>query len=217
MSVGMIALMALALLILFGVAQRVLDRMRLTDRQALVVVAAIFVGGFIPDIPLGMVTINIGGCIIPLAVCVYLFIKADTGKERIRALVGAVITGIAVYLLGRFLPSEPEQIIIDPNYVYGLVAGCVAYLAGRSRRSAFISGVLGVILADIAVAVVNWSMGINQPLHLGTAGALDAVVISGLLAVLLAEFIGEALERLTTGRAKSEHEDGAIEGGRRNK
>jgi len=215
MSVGMIALTVLALLILFGVAQRVLDRMRLTDRQALILVAAMFIGGLIPDIPLGRVSVNIGGALIPAAVCVYVLAKAGTGKERARALIGSVITGVAVYLLGRFLPSEPETIGFDPNYIYGPVAGLVAYIAGRSRRAAFVSGVLGVLLADIAVAALNWGAGIDQPLHLGGAGMLDAVVISGLLAVLLAEFVGEALERVSTGPAKSEFEDGAIAGGRR--
>ena len=43
MSLGMILLVVLALLILFGVLQRVLDRMALTDRQALLLVALIFV------------------------------------------------------------------------------------------------------------------------------------------------------------------------------
>jgi serine protease len=33
---------------------------------------------------------------------------------------------------------------------------------------------VGVILADIAVAVINWSSGIDQPLRLGGAGMLDA-------------------------------------------
>jgi uncharacterized membrane protein len=215
MSVGMIALTVLALLILFGVAQRVLDRMHLTDRQALLLVAAIFIGGFIPDIPLGMVSINVGGALIPLAVCVYILIKAGTGKERARALIGSAVTGVAVYLLGRFLPSEPETIGFDPNYIYGIAAGLVAYVAGRSRRAAFVSGGVGVILADVAVALINWSAGIAQPLRLGGAGMLDAVVISGLLAVLLAEFVGEALERLSTGRADAEFEDGAVAGGRR--
>ena len=54
MSLGMILLVVLALLILFGVLQRVLDRMALTDRQALLLVALIFVGGWLPDIRLGM-------------------------------------------------------------------------------------------------------------------------------------------------------------------
>ena len=86
MSLGMILLVVLALLILFGVLQRVLDRMALTDRQALLLVALIFVGGWLPDIRLGMVSINIGGALVPLGVCVYLFFHAGTAKERMRAL-----------------------------------------------------------------------------------------------------------------------------------
>ena len=50
-------------------------------------------------------------------------------------------------------------------------------------------------LADVAVAVVNWSQGLSQTLVLGGAGMMDAVVISGLLAVLLAELVGELIER----------------------
>ena len=217
MSIGMVLLTVLALLILFGVGQRVLDRMYLTDRQALLMVAAIFVGGWLPDLQFGRVTLNIGGALIPLGICIYLLVRAGTNKERIRALVAAVLTGAAVYLLGRIMPADPIQTYIDPNYVYGLAAGVVAYLHGRSRRAAFFAGVVGVLLADIAVGAVNWANGIDQTLHLGSAGALDAVVISGLLAVLLAEFVGEALERLTSGAAKEPMEDGAIATGRRKK
>lgn len=215
MSIGMILLTVLALLILFGVGERVLDRMHLTDRQALFMVAAIFVGGWLPDIEIGRISVNIGGALVPLWLCVYLLVRAGTGKERVRALVAAVLTGAAVYLIGRLMPADPIQTIVDPNYVYGLAAGVIAYLLGRSRRAAFFAGVVGVLLADIAVAALNWSRGIDQTLHLGSAGALDAVVISGLLAVLLAEFIGEAIERMTTGRASDPMEDGAIETGRR--
>ncbi len=50
MPLGLIILSALAALILFGAAQRVLDRMHLTDTQALVVLGLIFIGSFI-DIP----------------------------------------------------------------------------------------------------------------------------------------------------------------------
>ena len=56
MSIGMIFLLVLTLLILFGVLQRVLDRMALTDRQALILVAAIFIGGWLPDLRIGMVS-----------------------------------------------------------------------------------------------------------------------------------------------------------------
>ena len=61
-------------------------------------------------------------------------------------------------------------------------------------------GVLGVLLADIATAVVNWSRGIDQQLVLGGAGIADAVVIAGVLAVLLAELVGEIVARITRRR-----------------
>jgi len=205
-SISLILLAAVSALVLFGVAQRVLDRMQLTDRAALVIAAAIFFGGLIPDIRLGPVVFNIGGFAVPLGVCIYLLIKTDTTKEVRRALIGSVITGLAVYLLGRWLPSEPEQMLIDPHYLYGIAGGVIAYILGRSRRAAFICGVLGVTLADTAVAVINWAQGINSTLSLGVAGAMDTIVISGLLAVLLAELTGEIIERLARpGRENSDN------------
>lgn len=196
MSIGLILLAAVSVLVLFGVAQRVLDKMQLTDRAALVIAAVIFFGGLVPDIRIGRVAINLGGAVAPLGVCVWLLIRTDTAKEFWRAIIGSVITGALVFLLGRILPNEPENIVIDPNYVYGLAGGVVAYALGRSRRAAFICGVLGVLLADTAVAVVNWANGLSQTLTLGGAGAMDVVVISGLLAVLLAELMGELIERM---------------------
>lgn len=202
MSVGMIVLTALAVLIFFGVLQRVLDRMYLTDRQALAVAAAMFVGTLIPNISLGPVALNIGGAVIPLAVCVYLFIRADTGLERWRTVLGSFLTGAAIFGLSLILPSEPEQLVIEPMWLYALCGGLLAWILGRSRRGAFICGVLGVMLADTATAIVNWSRGIEQQLILGGAGVADAVVVSGVLAVLLCELVGEIVERMARGRRK---------------
>lgn len=213
MSLGLILLMALSVLILFGVGQRVLDRLRLTDRQALLMIAAIFVGGLIPDIALGPVRVNIGGALIPFILCIVLLVRADTNMERVRALVAAALTGVAVYLIGRFMPGDPTRLSFDPNYLYGLVGGAIAYLLGRSRRASFVAAVLGVIGADIAVGAMNFASGINQTLRLGSAGALDVVVISGLIAVLLSELVGELLERLAHGATQ----DGYVATGRRRK
>ncbi len=197
MAAGLILLSAVSALILFGVAQRVLDRMQLSDRAALIITAAIFFGALVPDIRAGKVAVNLGGAVVPLGVCVWLLIKTDTRKEVMRALFGSVLTAAAVYALGRLLPAEPEEMAVDPNYVYGIAGGVIAYVLGRSRRAAFICGVLGVVLADIAVALINWANGVDTTLVLGGAGAMDTVVISGLSAVLLAEFAGELLERFS--------------------
>jgi len=215
LSLGMILLVALTLLILFGVLERVLDRMALTDRQAIACIAAIFIGGWLPDLSLGTVSINIGGALIPFAVCIYLLLHAGTGKEKLRCLAASALTTAAIYAISVFFPADPVAMPFDPMLLYGISAGAIAWFLGRSRRSAFVAGVLGVILNDILVGLVNWRNGIQQTIRLGGAGALDAVVLSGITAVLLCELVGEFFERIKTGIANAPHEDGASEGGQR--
>lgn len=217
MSFGMILLLVLALLVIFGVGQRVLDRMRLNDRTALLVMAAIFIGGLIPNITVGAVTFSIGGAVIPFLLCIWVLIKADSGKDVARGIIGSILTAVAIYWLGRLMPADPTQIVIDPNYVYGIAAGIIAYVLGRSRRGAFISAVLGLLICDTFIGIMNWQQGIQQQIQLGTGGMLDAVVISGLLAVLLAELVGEAIERMVRGKGRQSVEDGAVRDGRRAK
>lgn len=203
MSTGLILLIVTGILVGFGAAQRVLDRLRLTDRQALFFVLLMLVSGLLPDIPLGRsLRINIGGTLIPLGLCAYLLIKADTTKERVRACTAAALTGAAIYWLGKLLPDEPETAFMDFNYLYGLIAGAIAYLFGRSRRGAFVAGILGAVIADVISASEVWLAGIRQPLYLGGAGAMDVIVISGLTAVLLAELAGELIERIWRGRER---------------
>lgn len=206
MSIGMVLLTVAAIFVFFGVAQRVLDRMYLTDRMALILIAMMFFGTLLPNLKFGLFEISIGGGLIPLGICVYLLVRAGTNKERLRALLGAVITGAVVYSVSALiLPDEPEQLPFDPMYLNGVVAGLIAYAFGRSRRGAFICGVLGVMLADVTVAVLNRANGVAQTLVIGGAGAFDAMVIAGLLAVVLAEAIGETIERVTRGKKAPAH------------
>lgn len=216
MSIGMILLVALSLLILFGILQRVLDRMALSDRQALVCVAAIFIGGWLPELSFGLITLNLGGAVVPAIVCIYLFLHAGTNKERIRAVIASVLTAAAVFAITRVFPSDPLVMpMIDPMILYGIAGGMIAWLLGRSRRSAFIAGVMGVLLADVISGVRLWLRGVNQTVRLGGAGALDAIVLAGVTGVLMCELFGELMERIQTGKARSAYEDGAIEGGSR--
>ena len=197
MSVGMVLLTAAAILVFFGVAQRVLDKMYLSDRAALLLIALMFFG------TLGTVELSIGGALIPAGVCVYLLIRAGTWKERLRAIVGALLTGGIVFAVSAYLlPDEPETMVIDPMYLNGIIAGLIAYVLGRSRRGAFICGVMGVLFADVIVAIVNSAKGVSQTLVLGGAGVFDAAVISGLIGVILAELIGEIAERIVRGNEK---------------
>lgn len=207
MSIGMILLIIIAVLTLFGITQRVLDGLRLTDRGALLVIAAIFIGGLIPNIPItSSVSINLGGAVIPVVLCIYLFIKADTNKERWRTVIAVVITTGVIYALGRLMPNEPEYIVIDPNYICGIVGAVVAYVLGRSRRGAFIAAVMGVLLSDVVNAIVLAAEGRFSHLTLGGGGYFDVVLLSGIIAVVLAEVVGEIIERISQSRNKRRKE-----------
>lgn len=203
MSIGTILLLIVGLLVLFGAGQRVLDRLRLTDREAMLFIALIIAGGFLPDISITRdFAFNVGGALIPLALCLWLFFRANTAMERGRAILSPIVTAVAVYALGRALPADPAEMAVDPNYIYGVAAGVIAFLFGRSRRCAFISGVMGVMLSNVAAWLTVRMNGLSQRLVLGGAGAYDVIVISGLVAVLLAELIGELLERAARGRRR---------------
>lgn len=196
MPIGLITLVALSILILFGIGERALDKLYLNDKTALLVIALMFVGTFIPDIPITAgVSINVGGAIIPILLCLYVLSKTDTSRERWRALIATAVAAAAVYFASRYLPAEPESMIIEPNYLYAIIAGLVAYIAGRSRRAAFIAGVFAIIINDLFYLYELYRAGITQKVILGGAGVFDATVLAGILAVLLAEVIGETRER----------------------
>lgn len=195
---GLIALVAITILIYFGVGHRVLDRLRLSDKAALAVIAAIIVGSFI-DIPLSdRILINLGGLIV-VGLALYVLLGAGTGYEKIRALVAAAVTALALFLAGRYLGAEPENMFIDPMYIYPLVAGIVGYLAGRSRRGAFFAAVMGVLALDVSQYFYLLRTGQAGTVHVGGGGAFDSLILAGILAVLLAEIIGETLERIQGG------------------
>ncbi|MGB9885952.1 MAG: DUF1614 domain-containing protein [Moorellales bacterium] len=206
---GMIALVVIAALIYFGFAHRVLDRLYLGDSAALGVVAAMAVGSFI-DVPLVRgpidVSLNVGGALIPVALAVYVLARAGSAREWGRALLATGATAGAVFLLnsvlGRGDPWHGGADFLDPLFIYPLVAGGVAYLVGRSRRTAFIAAVLGVLVLDMADWARLAAGRLSGVVAIGGAGAFDVMVLSGLAAVLLAELVGELRERLQGGVAR---------------
>jgi len=207
---GVYTLSLLILLVFLGVTQRVLARMRLSNAQALVILGAFVAGSFLPAISLGRIlSVDVGGAIVPAGVAIYLVATADTSRERIRGTLAALITGAVLVMMHRFLPAEPGlrqslPVDIDPVWAPGLVAAAVGYLSGRSRRSAFIAGISGVIIADIASGVQNALAGRQgSQVVIGGAGVLDTVVIAAVVAVALCEVFGETLEFLRSRRART--------------
>lgn len=187
---------ALILLIMFGAGQRILDKLRLSDKWAIVILVAIAIGIIIPPIKIGSVfSFSIGGFLIPFGLCVYLLVRAGLSMDLVRAFTGTILTASAILLLEIFLPSNtPEDVVVDNTFLYGIVAGVIAYVLGRSRRNAFVCSVFGITLASVCVFIYNMVLGVPTTLALGVGGAFDSIILSVLIAVGLAELIGKTAE-----------------------
>jgi len=198
LPVGTIVLILVAVLVFFGVLHRVLDRMRLSDRAALVIIIAMAAGTFLNfgisgSIP---IRVNVGGALVPLAVIIWLVATAHEASEKTRAILSAIITGVVVWGLSKVMNPEEQFMRVSPMLLFGVAAGIIAALSGRSRRAAFVGGVGGILLSDVFHLIELTVTGTPGSVFFGGAGAFDATVIAGVLAVGLMEFVGEAREHM---------------------
>ncbi len=200
---GIILLVVVSILIFMGMAHRVLDRLYLSDRGGLFFIGAIIVGSFI-DIPVWkdpQISLNVGGAILPLGLAIYVLTKAGSGKEWIHSIIGIVVNVAVLYGVSKLYRFDTSSGFIEPQYLWAIISGVIAYVIGRSRRLAFIIATLGLLAMDIVRIFEVVGNNLPSPVRIGGAGIFDTVIVAGILAVLLAEIIGESREALQGGPA----------------
>ena len=198
MSVSLVIISVVILIIMFGAGQRILDNLRLSDKEALVILVLICIGLMIPPIWIGQYfCFSIGGFLIPFGLSVYLLISCGWSRDLLRAFIGTILVAGLIYGLEWILPADPESVIIDNMFVYGVVAGVVAYILGRSRRNAFVACLFGLTLAELVQWIVNFANDTPSILGLGVGGAFGAYVVSIVIAVAVSEFLGRSFESAT--------------------
>ncbi len=140
-------------------------------------------------------SVNLGGCIIPLIISAHLLIRgrAPVGK----ALLGIMIVAAVTYFAADPVPREG---IVLPFWLSPLLAAiCGLALAGGYRGApalAYISGTMGTLLgADIFMLLTPGVLPLLSPLRatirplslsIGGAGVFDGIFLTGVLSVLLA-------------------------------
>lgn len=194
MTTTLAILTAIIILLMFGAGQKILDNLRLNDKQAIIILIAIAIGIAVPPIYIGeYFAVSIGGYIIPFGLCIYMLISCGWSRDLLRAFIGTILVAGIIYGLEWLLPSATaDDVIVDNTFVYGIVAGVVAYMLGRSRRNAFVCAVFGISLSQIVQWIINFYLGAPTVLGLGVGGAFGTYVIAILIAVGLAEFLGRA-------------------------
>ena len=197
MSVSLWIVLGIILLVMFGVGQRILDDLRLSDKAALIILVAICIGLVIPPVWIGgYFCFSIGGFLIPLGLSIYLLISCGK-RDLIRAIIGTLLVAGIIYGLEWILPADPESVVMDNMYIYGIVAGIVAYALGRSRRNAFVSCLFGITLAQLVHWIIILCTNQKSSLGLGVGGAFSTYIVAIIISVAVSEFIGRCIESAT--------------------
>jgi len=130
-----------------------------------------------------LISVNLGGCLIPIALSVYLFLKSDLNMTI--TLLGIAIIALISYYFSRPIPGLGigMPILIAP--VSAALVGL--YLSPEQSASlAYISGTLGVLIgADLLHLKAIPRLGAPHA-SIGGAGTFDGIFITGIVAALLA-------------------------------
>ena len=205
MSVSLWIIWIVILLIMFGVGQRILDDLRLSDKAALLILIAVCIGLVIPPIWIGgYFCFSIGGFLIPLALSIYLLVSCGR-RDLVRAIIGTILVAGIIYALEWILPADPEEVVMDNMYIYGVVAGVVAYVLGRSRRNAFVSCLFGITLAQLVQWIINLILNNKSILGLGVGGAFSTYIVAIIISVAVSEFLGRCFETAYGNKEKKEY------------
>jgi len=130
-----------------------------------------------------LILVNVGGCVVPVAFCAYLFIANEVSVFQAFACV--FIVTIVAYAVSR--PVRGLGIGM-PILFAPLTAAGIALITGNDNAAplAWIGGTLGVLIgADLLRFRDIRKLG-TPFASIGGAGSFDGIFVSGLLAVLLA-------------------------------
>jgi uncharacterized membrane protein len=131
-----------------------------------------------------VLAVNVGGALIPAAVCVYLLWRASA-QIMMYSLLGVVIVALVTRVVARPVKGVG---IVTPAFIPPVAAAVVALLLSpRSPEiAAYVAGVLGTLIgADLANLKAIPKLGAPVA-SIGGAGTFDGVFLSGIIAVLLA-------------------------------
>jgi uncharacterized membrane protein len=130
-----------------------------------------------------VVTVNVGGALVPLSLSLYLILKWQLFFDP---LLGIAIISAITYWLARPVPGLG---IALPLFIPPFLAAMVAILISAGDHApvvAYISGTLGTLIGADLMHYKDIGR-INAPVvSIGGAGTFDGIFLTGIIAVLLA-------------------------------
>jgi uncharacterized membrane protein len=131
--------------------------------------------------------VNVGGCVIPCAIALYEILRvADRGADALVALTVASLANIAVcYRIARPWPNVG---IAMPAFIPPLIAASLSLLLlpDFAPPVAFVAGVVGPLVGGDLLHLKDLQGITTGMASIGGAGTFDGIILSGLVAALLA-------------------------------
>ncbi|MGK7370871.1 MAG: DUF1614 domain-containing protein [Candidatus Halalkalibacterium sp. M3_1C_030] len=134
-----------------------------------------------------LIAVNLGGCVVPLMIAFYQIVRlSELGAHY---MLGCGVVVVANIIMCRFTARPVENMgIAIPALIPALAAALLAllFVPDQAPAVAFTAGVLGPLIgADLFHLDAIKSMG-TPIASIGGAGTFDGIVLSGILATLLA-------------------------------
>jgi uncharacterized membrane protein len=131
-----------------------------------------------------IIAVNLGGCIIPLALALYELTMLDQAGLR-AAGIASLVNIIVCFFIARPVPGVG---ILIPGLIPPAVAAATAILLARQDAPAvaFIAGVSGVLIGADVFHLRDITRAPIGVASIGGAGSFDGIVLSGIIAAYLA-------------------------------
>ena len=136
-----------------------------------------------------VVALNVGGCLIPSGLALYEIVRIAGGESAARGLLAAAAAAaLNVFVCWRLARPVSGIGIMLPGLVPAIVAAIAALILAREQAPAvaFVAGVAGPLIGADLLHLKDLR---DKPVGLasiGGAGTFDGIVLSGVLATLLA-------------------------------
>ncbi|MDR0855832.1 MAG: hypothetical protein LBM78_00310 [Clostridiales bacterium] len=195
-SVGLILLGVLIILMLFGVFNRLFERMHMSTLWTVIGALAVGICFFIPSIRFGAsgFRLNVGGGILASMIALYFLFSLGTGARMWRAdLAWAAATGISLLMLTVIpVPNVGMQILFA--LVSGLLVGAVSYLIAGSYKGAMFASIAGMLSGQLLRFFINLGLRGDTAVHYGGGAIFDALIVAVVFTVVTAELVRMGLD-----------------------
>ena len=139
-----------------------------------------------------ILAVNVGGCVVPVFLAIYLIsiVLQESSRVQLALLIASAANIFACYRVARPIPGVG---IAMPGFVSPIVSVGLAWLLLASPEFqylrapvAFVAGVAGPLIGADLLHCRDFSRISASVVSIGGAGTFDGIVLSGLLAALLA-------------------------------